>query len=135
MLQYVNFNRYNWTRNQRPFDTSGNDNRMVKLQHSGTIVMNKPQNKDEGIFQCLAYNDLGVSTSININFRQAMLEDFPYGKDRTITVVRGHSIKLYCTPPTSIPKAEIKWVLRDYKSSRIEAINLNNRITQDLEGN
>lgn len=107
---------------------------MVILQDSGTIVMNKPRPKDEGIFQCKAYNHLGVSTSININFRQAMLEDFPYGKDETVTVIPGHSVKLRCTPPTSIPKAIISWHIRDPRTQATTAINLDKRITMDLEG-
>ncbi|XP_071147603.1 neuroglian-like isoform X2 [Mytilus edulis] len=126
--------KYNWTRNERPFDTSGNDNRMVILQDSGTIVMNKPRPKDEGIFQCKAYNHLGVSTSININFRQAMLRDFPYGKDEIVTVIPGHPVKLRCTPPTSIPKAILSWHIRDPRTQATTAINLDKRITMDLEG-
>ena len=125
---------YRWTRNKVEFNPSGNDDRMVQLPDEGTIVINRPESKDEGIFQCLAKNEHGTSTSINVNLREAMLEDFPYGQDKSIPVRRGHSVKLQCTPPTSLPKAEIRWVLKDTKSGRIEAINFNNRITKDLEG-
>lgn len=104
------------------------------LMNEGTIVMNKPQDKDEGIFQCHAYNFLGVSTSINVNFRQAMLEDFPGGEDEYISVERGRHVKLWCTPPTSIPSADITWHIRDRENGMTKAINLDNRITMDLEG-
>ena len=82
----------------------------------------------------MAINEHGTSASINVNLREAMLKDFPYGQDISVPVRRGHSVKLQCTPPTSLPKAEIRWVLKDTKSGRIEAINFNNRITKDLEG-
>jgi receptor-type tyrosine-protein phosphatase zeta len=126
--------RYRWTRNKVEFNPSGNDDRMVQLPDEGTIVINRPESKDEGIFQCLAINEHGTSASINVNLREAMLKDFPYGQDISVPVRRGHSVKLQCTPPTSLPKAEIRWVLKDTKSGRIEAINFNNRITKDLEG-
>jgi len=126
--------RYRWTRNKVEFNPSGNDDRMVQLPDEGTIVINRPESKDEGIFQCMAINEHGTSTSINVNLREAMLEDFPYGQDRSISVTRGHSVRLQCIPPTSLPKAEIRWVLKDITSGRIEAINFNNRITKDLEG-
>ena len=127
-------NSYRWTRNKVEFNPSGNDDRIVQLSNEGTIVINNPEAKDEGIYQCSAINEHGTSTSINVNLRQALLQDFPYGQVQTVQVTRGHSVKLQCTPPTSIPKAEIRWVLRDPKSSRIEPINFDNRITKDLEG-
>ncbi|XP_052085471.1 neuroglian-like isoform X2 [Mytilus californianus] len=127
---------YRWTRNKVEFNPSGNNDRVVQLFDSGTMVFNRPEDKDEGIFQCNAINEHGTSTTINVNLREAMLEPFPYGEDTVRTVIRGHSVKLPCIPPTSIPKAEIRWVLKDTKpGGRIEAINFNSRITMDLEGN
>lgn len=131
---HINF-RYRWTSNKVEFNPSGNNDRVVQLFDSGTLVFNRPEDKDEGIFQCNAINEHGTSTTINVNLRQAMLEKFPYGADTSRVVTRGHSVKLPCIPPTSIPKAEIRWVLKDTKpGGRIEAINFNNRITMDLEG-
>ncbi|CAG2210278.1 NRCAM [Mytilus edulis] len=108
---------------------------MVQLFDSGTIIFIRPEAKDEGIFQCNAINEHGTSTTINVNLREAMLGAFPSGEDTVRQIAVGHSVKLPCIPPTSVPKAEIRWVLKDTKTGKIEAINLNNRMTMDLEGN
>ncbi|XP_076113195.1 neuroglian-like [Mytilus galloprovincialis] len=126
---------YQWTRNKIAFNPSGNDDRMVQLFDSGTIIFIRPEAKDEGIFQCNAINEHGTSTTINVNLREAMLGAFPSGEDTVRQIAVGHSVKLPCIPPTSVPKAEIRWVLKDTKTGKIEAINLNNRMTMDLEGN
>ncbi|XP_071153291.1 neuroglian-like [Mytilus edulis] len=119
----------------QPFNPSGNDDRMVQLFDSGTIAFIRPEAKDEGIFQCNAINEHGRSTTMNVNLREAMLGAFPSGEDTVRQIAVGHSVKLPCIPPTSVPKAEIRWVLKDTKTGKIEAINLNNRMTMDLEGN
>ena len=66
--------RYTWKRNGIDFNPSGNDDRVVQLPNSGTIVITKPEDKDEGIFQCFADNAYGKSVSININLREAKLK-------------------------------------------------------------
>lgn len=70
--------RYRWKRNGVDFNPSGNDARVVQLPNQGTIVFNEPEPKDEGIFQCFADNGYGISTSIQVNLREAILERFPY---------------------------------------------------------
>ncbi|VDI06743.1 neuronal cell adhesion molecule, partial [Mytilus galloprovincialis] len=127
---------YRWTKDKVEFNPSGHGNDVVQLPDSGTIIFNRPASDNEGIYQCIAINEHGTSITVNVNFRQALLKSFGFGPDQSIPVKRGHSVKLPCTPETSIPKAELRWVLRDTKSNgRIEAINFNNRITMDLEGN
>ena len=68
--------RYKWKFNEKDFNPSGQDDRVVQLPNSGTIVFNAPEDKDEGIYQCFASNDLGVSASVKINLREAKLASF-----------------------------------------------------------
>jgi hypothetical protein len=65
---------YTWIRNGMEFNPSGNDDRVVQLPYSGTIVITKPEDKDEGIFQCNATNNFGTTLSIRINLREAKLK-------------------------------------------------------------
>ena len=70
--------RYRWRVNQKTFNPSGNDDRAVQLPNQGTLVFNKPEPKDEGIYQCFADNGYGVSASIRVNLREAKLEKFAF---------------------------------------------------------
>lgn len=72
------FVRYKWHKNGREFNPSGNDARVVQLPNQGTIVFNEPESKDEAIYQCFADNGYGVSTTIQVNLREAKLSRFPY---------------------------------------------------------
>ena len=74
------FHRYKWKFNGKDFNPSGQDDRVVQLPNAGTIVFNAPEDKDEGIYQCFATNDLGVSASVKINLREAKLAKFPIEK-------------------------------------------------------
>jgi hypothetical protein len=68
--KHTNMNyRYTWKRNGIDFNPSGNDDRIVQLPGEGTLVINAPEDKDEGKFQCTATNQFGVSVSIMVNLR------------------------------------------------------------------
>lgn len=71
---FLDCHSYTWKRNLIEFNPSGNDDRVVQLANVGTIVITKPEDKDEGIFQCFAKNSFGTSLSININLREAKLK-------------------------------------------------------------
>jgi hypothetical protein len=60
------------------YNPSGQEDRVVQLPNQGTIVFNKPGDKDEGIFQCFADNGYGISASVKINLRKAKLKKFAY---------------------------------------------------------
>lgn len=77
--------RYTWKRNGIDFNPSGNDDRVVQLPNSGTIVITKPEDKDEGIFQCFAENSYGKSATININLREAKLKVCGHWKPAGVT--------------------------------------------------
>lgn len=70
--------RYRWQRNGAYFNPSGNDARIVQLPNQGTIVFNEPEAKDEGQYQCFADNGYGISTTIRVNLREALLSRFAY---------------------------------------------------------
>ncbi|XP_048738673.2 neuroglian-like isoform X2 [Ostrea edulis] len=124
---------YRWKRNGIDLNPSGNDNRFVQLSDEGTIVINAPEDKDEGIFQCIADNNFGISVSINVNFREGKLDEFEVAQSITHRPHLGESVTLNCVPPTSFPPADVEWVLKTQEGN-IEPINYNNRISMDLEG-
>ncbi|OWF36510.1 Neuroglian [Mizuhopecten yessoensis] len=123
---------YTWKKNGKDFNPSGNDDRMVQLANSGTIVINRPEDKDEGIFQCFAQNEFGRSMTNHVNLREGKLDEFPTGVNEYHRPQLGTALTLECIPPTSYPKAQVEWVLKG-SSGRNEAINYNNRVTMDLE--
>ncbi|XP_046562215.1 neuroglian-like isoform X6 [Haliotis rubra] len=124
--------RYTWKKNGIDFNPSGNDDRMVQLANVGTIVINRPEDKDEGIFQCFAENDYGKSATININLREAKLKDFDVEKDVFVTPYLGESQTLNCVPPESIPPPEVYWVIKEQYGG-FEPINFDARVTMDHE--
>lgn len=123
---------YTWKKNGQDFNPSGNDDRMVQLANSGTIVINRPEDKDEGIFQCFAENEFGRSMTNHVNLREGKLDEFPTGNNEIHRPELGTSLTLECIPPTSYPKAQVEWVLKG-SSGRNDPINYNNRVTMDLE--
>ncbi|XP_056002118.1 neuroglian-like [Ostrea edulis] len=124
---------FSWKRNGIDFNPSGNDDRFTQLPGEGTLVINVPQDKDEGLFQCIATNSFGVSVSTLVQLRMGKLNDFPIGPSITHRTHLGESLVLNCIPPVSVPMADIIWVLRT-PEGHIESINLNNRISMDFDG-
>ena len=66
-------------------------------------------------------------------FREAKLAEFEIGNTIVHKPRLGRPLTLNCVPPTSFPKADVDWVLRD-RLGRIRPINYDARITMDLEG-
>ncbi|XP_059166690.1 neuroglian-like isoform X2 [Physella acuta] len=123
---------FNWRRNEIAFNPSGNDDRIVQLSREGTLVFNRPENKDEGIFQCFARNEYGVSVSRKINFRQAKLESFINSPASRHTPALGTAYTLPCVPPESVPPAGVFWVTKT-PAGGIEAVAYDSRVTMDRE--
>ncbi|XP_046363410.2 neuroglian-like isoform X3 [Haliotis rufescens] len=124
--------RYTWQKNGIDFNPSGNDDRMVQLANVGTIVINRPEDKDEGIFQCFAENDYGTSATININLREAKLKEFDVEADVTFSPYLGESQTLNCVAPESIPPPEVYWVIKEQYGG-FTPINFDARVTMDHE--
>ncbi|BFZ08082.1 hypothetical protein BsWGS_11121 [Bradybaena similaris] len=123
---------YRWKRNEIEFNPSGNDARVVQLPNSGTLVINSPEDKDEGIFQCFAYNDYGTSATKKINLRQAKLEDFAYAAPQTFTPKIGEPFTLPCVPPESVPPPSVMWINK-LDMGGIDVYNYDDRVSMDRE--
>ncbi len=53
------------------FEPSGNDGRIAIQPGVGTLIFARPLERDEGIYQCFAENDVGVALSVKVNLRIA----------------------------------------------------------------
>ncbi|CAG5127983.1 unnamed protein product, partial [Candidula unifasciata] len=123
---------YHWKRNEIEFNPSGNDARVVQLPNAGTLVINSPENKDEGIFQCFAKNPYGTSATKKINLRQAKLQNFVFESPKTFTPKVGEPFTLPCVPPESVPPPTVFWVNR-LSTGGIDVFNYNDRVSMDRE--
>ncbi|KAL3853061.1 hypothetical protein ACJMK2_016641 [Sinanodonta woodiana] len=124
---------YKWQFNGLVFNPSGQDDRVVQLPNQGTIVFNRPEDKDEGIYQCFAINNYGTSISIKVNLRVAKLGQFAPEPRKTFRVQSGMALTLNCVPPLSYPKADVYWVVKE-TDGRWTAINYDSRMSMDIEG-
>ncbi|XP_060553930.1 neuroglian-like isoform X2 [Ruditapes philippinarum] len=125
--------KYIWRRNGVVYNPSGQDDRVVQLPNQGTIVLNKPEAKDEGIFQCFADNGYGISASVKINLREAKLKKFASEPRRTHTVYAGKVLTLPCFWPQSCPPADVYWVIKE-PDGRWQDVNFDKRVSMDIEG-
>ncbi|XP_025108153.1 neuroglian-like isoform X2 [Pomacea canaliculata] len=123
---------YTWKRNGIDFNPQGYDDRVVQLPDVGTIVFIRPEDRDEGIFQCFATNNYGVSASIKVNLREAKLKDFQIGPDTTVSPRLGQPLTLNCVPPESIPPPQVFWIAKK-TGGGFDALNLDARVTMDHE--
>uniref|UniRef100_A0A0B7A4I7 Neuroglian n=1 Tax=Arion vulgaris TaxID=1028688 RepID=A0A0B7A4I7_9EUPU len=123
---------YRWKRNEIEFNPSGNDARVVQLPGKGTLVINSPEDKDEGIFQCFAINSFGISASIKCNLRQAKLMDFAYAPPLYYTPRVGEPFTLPCVPPESVPPSSVFWINK-LDTGGIDVYNYDSRVSMDRE--
>ncbi|XP_050412731.2 neuroglian [Patella vulgata] len=123
--------KYTWTRNGIDFNPSPNDDRMVQLPNVGTIVIIRPEDKDEALYQCFADNGYGKSATININLRIAKLDQFATAEPIIHTPNLGDPLTLDCVLPNSVPSPEFYWAVNVNGNNL--AINYDARITLDHE--
>lgn len=103
--------------------------------NTGTLLMKRTKRRDEGVYQCEAWNIEGVSLSDKITVKKAKLEEFTDTKDVTLKVKRGHSVKISCLVPHSTPKANVSWVLWSLIDASVTQVNFDDkRFSQDLKG-
>ncbi len=55
--------------NGKDFDPSGNDGRIAIQPGVGTLIFARPIERDEGIYQCFAENEVGISVTVKIDLR------------------------------------------------------------------
>lgn len=126
--------KYNWTFNDQVYDPSGVNGKVAKQPGKGTLIFANPQERDEGLYQCFAFNEGGVSMSIKVYLRRAILESFVSRGIQTFTPRIGSSQKLSCTPPVAYPKPIISWAIIE-ENDFFSPVEFNNRITMDPDGN
>lgn len=118
---------YSWWRADKDINPSGNEDRYVQMQDEGTIIINRPEDKDEGFYQCFAENHYGRAASIKFNMREAKLKSFNIAPALTHTVRLGTSLKLPCSDPDSVPDAQIFW------ANGSTSIDWNDRVSVDYD--
>lgn len=123
---------YWWTKNGVRFDYVAYDRRMSQKPKLGTLVFSKPENVDEGLYQCFAENDFGISVSNSVFLRRSELSSFPEEKTREFVVEEGDPYTFECNPPSGYPKPMIFWMIMS-SAGTLQSIN-STRLTVDPEG-
>ncbi|XP_022649065.1 neuroglian-like [Varroa jacobsoni] len=119
---------YEWIKNGRVFDYVSYDKRISKQPKRGTLIFTKPDDVDEGLYQCKATNQYGTSVSNAVFLRKSELSNFADDKTQEIFVMEGEPLSLDCKPPQGYPAPSVFWLiqsgngaLRSFNSSRITA--------------
>nr|XP_037271321.1 neuroglian-like [Rhipicephalus microplus] len=123
---------YEWTKNNKEFDYVSYDKRISQQPRRGTLVFTKPDDVDEGLYQCRATNLHGTSVSNAVFLRKAELNNFAEETTKEVYVVEGDPLSLDCNPPTGYPRPNIFWLIQ-YSSGALRNVN-SSRITADPEG-
>lgn len=124
---------YTWFKNGEEFDYVAYDRRISQQPRSGTLIFTKPDDIDEGLYQCFAENIHGKSVSNAVFLRKSELNSFPDEEPKESYVLEGDPLTLECNPPSGYPKPTIFWIVQS-SSGALRSIN-NSRITVDPEGN
>ncbi|XP_067118775.1 LOW QUALITY PROTEIN: neuroglian-like [Centruroides vittatus] len=124
---------YRWNKNGLEFDYVSYDKRISQQPRRGTLCITKPENIDEGLYQCFAENIHGTSVSNSVFLRKSELNSFPDTERKVQEVKEGQPLTLYCSPPTGYPKPSIFWLMVS-NSGALHTIN-SSRLTVDPEGN
>ncbi|ROT67129.1 putative Neuroglian precursor [Penaeus vannamei] len=134
---------YSWLKDGSPYDwhddgdddgddDNGAGERVEMLQGEGTLVFHDPQPEDEGVYQCIAENSVGVAHSDLITVRRAVMGSFPKAEHRIVTAAEWQPLKLPCTPPEGYPEPTLHWVLQN-SDGGLRSLD-SERITVDEEG-
>lgn len=121
-----------WTKNGVRFDYVVYDKRISQKPKSGTLIFTKPDNLDEGLYQCFAENSQGTSMSNAVFLRRSELSSFPEERTRELTVEEGDPFSIECNPPSGYPKPIIFWMIMS-STGALHSIN-SSRLTVDPEG-
>lgn len=124
--------RYWWTKNGVRFDYVAYDKRISQKPNKGTLIFTKPENVDEGLYQCFAENDHGTSMTNSVFLRRSELSSFPEERAREFLVDEGDPFSIECNPPSGYPKPIIFWMILS-NSGALHSIN-SSRLTVDPEG-
>ncbi|CAN8025402.1 unnamed protein product [Ixodes persulcatus] len=123
---------YQWTKNGNEFNHVAHDTRVSQVPNRGTLVFTKPEDMDEGLYQCWATNIHGTAVSNASIVRKSELNPFPEESPREVSVVEGAPLSLDCNAPMGYPRPNIYWLIQ-HVSGALHVLNLS-RITSDPEG-
>jgi hypothetical protein len=124
---------YSWYKDGKPLFVTGTD--IKKQPGTGTLIIEEPLTRHEGIYQCFAKNNLGTALSIKALLKQAILEPFDTVSEPTVHEVEiGASLVLRCTPPKSYPTGTVYWG-ESTANNKFQPLTMSDRVAQDYEGN
>lgn len=123
---------YWWTKNGVRFEHVAYDKRITQKHKQGTLIFTKPDNIDEGLYQCFAENNYGTSMSNSVFLRRSELSSFPEERPRELLVDEGEPFSIDCNPPSGYPKPTIFWMIMS-NTGFLHSIN-SSRLTVDPEG-
>ncbi|KAL3319029.1 hypothetical protein Ciccas_002299 [Cichlidogyrus casuarinus] len=125
---------YEWFKFGKPFNYEANSGRYTKYPGEGTLVLARPQSDDDGIYQCVAKNDLGIALSNMVVVRRAEMGAFPDKNQKMFHLGVSDRIRLDCDVPLNYPPPVVTWqILRN--NDQLEYIKETNRHATDLDGN
>ncbi|XP_014663608.1 PREDICTED: neuronal cell adhesion molecule-like [Priapulus caudatus] len=124
---------FRWTKNGRFYDPSAVDDARVATQaDKGTIIISRPKDSDEGLYQCIVQNPHGRAVSDKIYLRYATLGDFEKVENVPVHRVRiGDALTMKCVPPKGVPYPQIFWTIKT--KTGLKQVELSDRISMDLE--
>lgn len=124
--------KYWWTKNGARFNYVPYDKRISQKPKLGTLIFTKPENVDEGLYQCFAENDYGISMSNSVFLRRSELSSFPEERPNELIIDEGDPFSIDCNPPSGYPKPTIHWMIMS-STGNLHSIN-SSRLTVDPEG-
>lgn len=125
--------KYWWTKNGATFNYVPYDKRITQKPKLGTLIFTKPDNVDEGLYQCFAENIFGTSVSNSVFLRRSELSSFPEERTRELFVDEGEPFSIDCNPPSGYPKPDIYWMVMSINTGALHSIN-SSRLIVDPEG-
>ncbi|XP_042243141.1 neuroglian-like isoform X6 [Homarus americanus] len=126
---------YSWLKNGENFDLDDDEEdkeRVTMVEGEGSLVFHDPRPEDEGNYQCVAENSVGVAYSEVTPVRRAVMGNFPKAEPRVVTATLGQSLSLPCTPPEGYPEPSLHWVLQT-SDGGLRSLN-SPRLTVDEKG-
>ncbi|XP_071547081.1 uncharacterized protein [Panulirus ornatus] len=126
---------YSWLKDGEVFDLEEEEEgtgRVEMIDGEGTLVFHDPRPEDQGSYQCVAENPVGIAYSEITWVRRAVMGNFPKTEPRVVTATLGQSLSLPCTPPEGYPDPSLHWVLQT-SDGGLRSLD-SPRLTVDEEG-
>ncbi|OZC09894.1 fibronectin type III domain protein [Onchocerca flexuosa] len=125
---------FEWFKDGKRLEVDGNRIAWEKQFQSGTIIINDPQESDQGYYQCHASNIFGTAVSNKFHVQIGVLDHFALRDIRRLIVDEGRSLSIRCDIPYGIPKPSVFWLYRDAQRTDIIETIRRKHIAVDTEG-